>query len=71
MPERVVEQIVDEPFPDVREEKVEAARLLPQERFQQSIVEEIADILVPIVQEKWKPFSHRGRPVTFKERDVL
>ena len=39
-------------FPHVTEENVEVARLIPQERSQQSTVEEIVDFLVPQIQER-------------------
>ena len=48
--ERVAEQIVSVPFRYVMEEKVQCARLIPQERIQQRIVEIVA-ILVPQIQE--------------------
>ena len=41
---------IDVPSPHVSE-KVEVASLIPQERFQQRIVEEIAEILVPQILE--------------------
>ena len=50
--ERIVEQTVDVPFPYALEEKVEDTRLVPQERFQQRIVEGIVEILIPQIQEQ-------------------
>jgi len=44
--DRVAERIADEPFPHITE-KVGASRLIPQERSQQLIVEEVVGILAP------------------------
>ena len=46
--ERVVEQIVDIPIPQIVEEIVEAIRLVLQER----IVQEIVDVPVPQIMEE-------------------
>ena len=51
MSAHVVEQMVDVPLPHIMDE-VEAARLISQECSQQSIVENVMDILVPQIHEQ-------------------
>merc|ERR1712032_947958 len=49
MGEEIVEQVVDVPVPQVVEEVVQVAKIIPQERVQQRTVEQVVDVPVPQV----------------------
>ena len=50
--QRIVEQIVDVPVPQVVEEILEVIKVIPQERVSERIVEQIVDVPVPQVMEE-------------------
>jgi len=50
--QRTVEQVVDVPVPQVVEEVIEVAKVIPQERVQQRTVEQVVDVPVPQIVEE-------------------
>ena len=49
---QILDQIVDVPVPQIAEETVEAAKLIPEERIQQRTLEETVSGPVPQIQEQ-------------------
>ena len=50
--ERILEQIVDAPVPQIQEQVVEIAKITPQERIWEIIIEQIMDVPVPQILEE-------------------
>ena len=49
---QILDQIVDVPVPQIMEETVEVAKLIPQERIQQRTLEETVNVPFQQIQEQ-------------------